>query len=395
MVQRAGFRVAAVWLLLALSTAAQGATIEIVPLGSAEMGIVTVTGPFELSDIESFKNKTALLSNAIVSFSSSGGNLVAGIEIGTSIRLRNFSTLVPNGARCASACALAWLGGTKRLMGPSAQVGFHSASVPPGASGPPAGDIGNALMGAYLNRIGLPDRAVIYITKAAPEAITWLSLADAAQQGIDVALFTPAPAPSASTPQLQTAPPQVASVAQPLTPDEATLAHRLARNYIARSQKGAAALRDSIDACYAQTRAAQSEASAKYCIALDILVGRLSPERGPALIASVQQRAADIMTALNAQARLDEAISRSILIAGLARDEVGRLSTNPLSPGAAAVAPPAIVTPMSLAQPTLSATQENLVVRNPRSVYCSKAADEKGLHGIERKEFRAQCKAAN
>jgi hypothetical protein len=92
--------------LFALATAAKGATIEVVPLGSTESGVVTIIGPFEFSDTETFKAKTAFLSRAIVTFSSNGGSLVAGIEIGTSIRLRNFVTLVPDGARCASACAL-------------------------------------------------------------------------------------------------------------------------------------------------------------------------------------------------------------------------------------------------------------------------------------------------
>jgi hypothetical protein len=37
-----------------------------------------------------------------------------------------------------------------------------------------------------LNKIGLPYSAVIYITQAAPASMTWLSIADAKKQGIDV-----------------------------------------------------------------------------------------------------------------------------------------------------------------------------------------------------------------
>jgi hypothetical protein len=64
---------------------------------------------------------------AVVLLESPGGSALAGIEIGRTIRLRNFLTWVPSGVRCASACAAAWLGGTKRLMGKSALVGFHAA----------------------------------------------------------------------------------------------------------------------------------------------------------------------------------------------------------------------------------------------------------------------------
>jgi hypothetical protein len=183
-------RLGTICLFLALPTSASSATIE-VPTAAEGYVLVTVTGPLESSDIENFRTKTSLVSKAIVSFVSDGGSLQAGIEIGTMIRLKSFVTAVPNGARCASACALAWLGGTNRFMGNGARIGFHSSSVDKSdqLSNTPVGDIGNALMGAYLNRIGLPDRAIVYITQAAPEAMTWLSLDEAMDKGIDVALL--------------------------------------------------------------------------------------------------------------------------------------------------------------------------------------------------------------
>jgi hypothetical protein len=48
---------------------------------------------------------------------------------------------------------------------------------------------GNALVGAYLNKIGLPYSAVIYITSAAPDSISWLNKPDAEKLGIEVSLF--------------------------------------------------------------------------------------------------------------------------------------------------------------------------------------------------------------
>jgi hypothetical protein len=112
-----------------------------------------------------------------------GGSAVAGIQIGESIRLKGFTTVVAGNARCASACAIAWLGGTPRLMSAEARVGFHAAYS--SETGQETG-VGNALVGAYLNKIGLSYSAVIFITQAAPNSMTWLSIADAGKRGIDV-----------------------------------------------------------------------------------------------------------------------------------------------------------------------------------------------------------------
>ena len=177
--------------VLFAATGARGASIEISPLDSAEQAIVSVSGPFEAADTEHFRTKTSALTKAIVVLASDGGSLVAGIEIGTLMRLKGFASLVPDGSRCASACALAWLGGSKRFMGATAQIGFHAAYVVKDGL-PTETSSGNAIVGAYLNRIGLPDRAVIYITDSAPQEVRWLSLEDAELQGIDVSLFSPA-----------------------------------------------------------------------------------------------------------------------------------------------------------------------------------------------------------
>jgi SPOR domain len=148
--------------------------------------LVKVTGRLESSDKDLFLRKILPLSSAVVAFDSDGGNLLAGIQIGETIRLKNFPTLVPNGKRCASSCALAWLGGTKRFMDPESKIGFHSAYN--GDTGKVTGP-GNALVGAYLNKIGLPYNAVVYITSASPESMTWLNKRDAEKLGIEVSFF--------------------------------------------------------------------------------------------------------------------------------------------------------------------------------------------------------------
>jgi hypothetical protein len=137
-------------------------TIERPNYGSG-MTIVAVSGDLEASDGTQFKSKTSALSRAVVLLQSDGGSVLAGIEIGEAIRLKGFQTLVVG--RCASACALAWLGGTQRFMKAGAQIGFHAAYD---ADSRRESGVANAIVGAYLNRIGLPYSAVIYITMATP-----------------------------------------------------------------------------------------------------------------------------------------------------------------------------------------------------------------------------------
>ena len=120
-----------------------------------------------------------------MTFNSDGGSLLAGIEIGKTIRLKSFATVVLDRKRCASACAFAWLGGSPRFMGSDSLVGFHAAYVERGGRTTEIG-VGNALLGSYLTQIGLSESAVVYITKAAPTEMTWLNFRDAAQIGIEV-----------------------------------------------------------------------------------------------------------------------------------------------------------------------------------------------------------------
>ena len=41
----------------------------------------------------------------------------------------------------------------------------------------------NALIGAYLGRLGLDDRAIVYLTSAAPDEMTWILPADRQRAG--------------------------------------------------------------------------------------------------------------------------------------------------------------------------------------------------------------------
>jgi hypothetical protein len=147
--------------------------------------IIAIAGDFVLGDEKKFIDLALSSQNALVVLQSPGGNLYAGIEIGRAIHLKGFATLVPDGVRCASACAITWLGGSPRFMGETGQVGFHAVYTTKDGQ-TEISSAGNALVGAYLNQLGLSTSAVLYITAPPPEGIQWLSFADARRIGIDV-----------------------------------------------------------------------------------------------------------------------------------------------------------------------------------------------------------------
>jgi hypothetical protein len=173
-------------LLLVTLPEANAADIDVRRLDNGST-LIVIDGKFELGDVESFRAAVASLPAArtTVAFQSKGGRLLAGIRIGTLIREKKFATVVPDGGSCAAACAFAWLGGTRRFVGQDAHVGFQAAYVlksdVPTESGP-----GNAILGAYLNQLGLSERAILYVTRASPTSMQWLNMADAATNGIEV-----------------------------------------------------------------------------------------------------------------------------------------------------------------------------------------------------------------
>jgi hypothetical protein len=144
---------------------------------------ISMTGQIELNDDEKFARVASNLEDATVWLNSPGGSTIAGLSIGTAIRLKGWRTAVPQGASCASSCGLIWLAGAKRILGLGARVGFHASYVIRDGVPMEAG-AGNALVGSYLNKLGMRDTAIIYTTSASPTSITWLTAQDAKAVGI-------------------------------------------------------------------------------------------------------------------------------------------------------------------------------------------------------------------
>lgn len=201
-------------ILLALLTTARAATVQ--QLGSQDgIGIIGVTGEIGFGDDQRFIDLALPLTNAIVLLAGPGGNLETALAIGRAIRLKRFSTVVPNGFECASACGLIWLAGQTRYLTPSSRVGFHAAYDLTEGVARERG-FANAVVGAYLGSLGLSQQAIIYLTMSPPDAMQWMTLADAARVGIDVrSLDLSAPSASAVPNRVQTAGPSSPSARVP------------------------------------------------------------------------------------------------------------------------------------------------------------------------------------
>ena len=150
--------------------------------------IITVSGQLELGDERRFSAIAVQARGAVVVFNSPGGSVPAAIQIGKAIRLQGFVTIVPEGGMCASACALAWLGGVARYMGASAKVGFHAAYINT-SNEKQVSSVANALIGGYLNGLGYSENAIAFFTSAPPDGLRWLTFEEAAQLGIEVRLL--------------------------------------------------------------------------------------------------------------------------------------------------------------------------------------------------------------
>jgi ATP-dependent protease ClpP protease subunit len=158
-------------------TIALPASAAEITVGGAAIVLNGLIGP---DDAETFQTKANLFpGKATAILNSPGGNLLAGLAIGEFLRLRGWSTYVSG--ECDSACAFIWLGGAQRLMTPDAKIGFHSASI----NGQETG-LGNAVLAAYLNRIGLSREAAVYVTQTGPDDITYLTPLQAKRMGIEV-----------------------------------------------------------------------------------------------------------------------------------------------------------------------------------------------------------------
>jgi hypothetical protein len=157
---------------------------------STTMPVVYVQGDIEVGDNKKFYDVAKKLSagRVLVFLSSDGGNLSAGLNIGEMIRVAKWSTVASG--TCASVCGLMWLAGVPRYVFTDSSVGFHAAyRLEKGEDGKnywyEAGQ-GNAIVGAYLTRLGFGYNTIAFLTGATPDSMEWLDDAKSKKYGINI-----------------------------------------------------------------------------------------------------------------------------------------------------------------------------------------------------------------
>jgi hypothetical protein len=159
-----------------MSASASMAEISVEPSVSGGPTRIVINGVMSWDVADTFIQKADAVSNAVVVFNSEGGDLLASLIIGRTIRQKKFSTAVKQGGLCTTVCGLAWLAGAQRFLDPGARIGFRAASD----------SAEKASLEAYLNDIGLSAPAIAYIHAAPTEGMAWLDHAQAAKLGLAI-----------------------------------------------------------------------------------------------------------------------------------------------------------------------------------------------------------------
>jgi hypothetical protein len=133
-----------------------------------------------------FASAVAANRGARVLLNSGGGSLVPALAIGRLVRQHRLQTYVPDSSVCSSACSLIWLAGTERHIGIHARIGFHAAYVAQQGGPGQISSSGNAVIGAYLSRLGYSDNAIRLFTSAPPNQIVVVKPGQFEQNGITV-----------------------------------------------------------------------------------------------------------------------------------------------------------------------------------------------------------------
>jgi hypothetical protein len=146
---------------------------------------VSLTGEIVEGDADKLKEIIRSANEAVrlvsgMRFDSPGGNLLEGVKLAGIIRSAKISTVVANGAKCASACFVAFAAGSQKFVSYTARIGVHGASD---GLGQEAGDA-TLSMARIVKELGVPEGIIgkMVITRASE--IAWLSPDDLRSMGV-------------------------------------------------------------------------------------------------------------------------------------------------------------------------------------------------------------------
>lgn len=175
-------------LAIALFGPAPARAAELFHRRAANLDLIGLEGDVEPGDAGRFQKLAAQYPKAVVVLNSAGGVLFEALDIGKIIHLKHYDTLVAHDMLCASACALIWVAGERRMLSPRGKVGFHAGYRDNDGQAEEVG-VANALIGRYLTMLNLSERAVIFATSAAPDEMLWLDQRSRGEAGISFVDF--------------------------------------------------------------------------------------------------------------------------------------------------------------------------------------------------------------
>ncbi|MEZ2223975.1 hypothetical protein [Rhizobium sp. RCC_161_2] len=201
------------------SNAARASLTYQVGHGNDDTGFVVVSGAFEADDdLSKFISAVQGGNVKAVFFNSPGGNIAKAIELGRLIRQLHLATIQIKTAECASACSLAFMGGTPRFADPGS-IGVHKSSFAD-TSGMNVADAVSAIQQltaeviAYMTEMGVDPALLQLSLKYDSDDIRYLSGSEMEQYHLALNGSKPANEAALSGSLTPTTPP---SVSPPVT----------------------------------------------------------------------------------------------------------------------------------------------------------------------------------
>ena len=173
----------ALFIMLVASQIGHAAQLRIVDMPNGGGRGILLSGVITPGDDVTFHALAATLDRAVVITTGPGGSVSPAWAIGSEIRSRGWSTLVPESAKCASACSMIWLAGQKRLLGADAQIGFHAMSQVENG-GRKENHEGDVYLRQWLGYLGYALDATATIVNTPSSTVRWYDASELRANGI-------------------------------------------------------------------------------------------------------------------------------------------------------------------------------------------------------------------
>ena len=167
---------------LVTAATGQAAQIQAVQLPGGGDAVL-LSGVIAPGDEAAFHALAENLRGAVVITTGPGGSVSPALAIGSETRARGWTTLVPEGGRCASACAMIWLAGETRRLGAGAEIGFHAMSTIQNGMRTETHD-GDSVLRQWLTGLGYALDTTATIVNVGAASVRWYNAVELRANGI-------------------------------------------------------------------------------------------------------------------------------------------------------------------------------------------------------------------